>query len=325
MLTVVYVLVSTEKDYFYEQFLVSLTSLRYRMSEVNVILLIEQDTNQYIQTKHKEINELVEQIIVHELPAEYSMVARSRILKTMMRQLVNGDFLYIDCDTVICSSLEDIQKVQYSSAVLDNHCEVTEQIVEFIPVMKRAERFGFSVGYQNKHFNGGVLWCKDDKKTREFFEQWNMTWNETYKKGIMIDQLSFNEVNNRMEGTFSEISGEWNCQLRYGLPYLSDAKIIHYFASNFNNNLSEAQFAYKFTKGEILIKVRECGKVPDDVFQLIKKPRGAFEQAIIIGAKSVNYYMIKSYLAGALRRLYRKHPKLFARLNSIAGKMKKGK
>lgn len=323
MLTVVYVLVSTEKDYFYEQFLMSVTSLHYQMKEVNVVLLVEQDTNKYIQEKHSEIKELVDQIIIQKLPAEYSMAARSRMLKTSMRNLIDGDFLYIDCDTVICSPLDNVQSLQHSSAVLDNHCKVMKQIVEFSAVIKRAEQFGFSVGYNSNHFNAGVLWCKDDDSTRKFFERWNETWNETYRQGVVIDQLSFNEVNNQMNGAIAEMEGEWNCQLRYGLPYLSDAKIIHYFASNLNSKTQKLKFAYEFTSHELWEKIRQHRGITDEIYDMLCEPKRAFEKAIIVEIKTENYYIINSNIVAIVRAFYRKCPKTFWKIESILGKMRR--
>lgn len=325
MLTVVYVLVSTEKDYFYEQFLMSVTSLHYQMKEVNVVLLVEQDTNKYIQEKHSEIKELVDQIIIQKLPVECSMAVRSRMLKTSMRNLIDGDFLYIDCDTVICSPLDTIQSLQYSSAVLDNHYKVTEQIVEFGAVIKRAEQFGFSVGYNGNHFNSGVLWCKDDDLTREFFGRWNEIWNETCSQGVMIDQLSFNEVNNQMNGAIAEMEGEWNCQLRYGLPYLKDAKIIHYFASNLGSKNQELKFACEFTSHELWKKIRNHGRITDEIYNMLCEPKRAFKNAIIVEIKTENYYIINSNIVAIVRAFYRRWPKTFWKIDSILGKMRRKK
>ncbi len=323
MLTVVYVLVSGEKDYFYEQFLMSVTSLRYRMKEVNVLLLVEQSTNDYLLSQHEDVHTVVDEIVVCKLPEEYSMKARSRILKTRMRELIEGDFLYIDCDTVICDTLEDIQKMPVTGAVLDNHRRVSEDVSEFAPVIERAKKNQFSVGYENQHFNSGVIWCKDDEITREFFKRWNECWYETYKKNIMIDQLSLNEVNHQMKGMLTEISGVWNCQLRFGLPYLADAKIIHYFASNINTKTLKHRFAYKLTNNDIWREIRESGHIPDEVCQMLYSPKQAFESAVIVEIKTPNYYIINSNIASALRALYRKSPKVFWGIDRMLGKIKK--
>lgn len=322
MLNVVYVLTSTEEDYFYEQFLISVTSLKHYMKQIHTILVIEQETDKYIKKFHNEVNCFVNQIIVNDLPKEYSMAARSRILKTKMRELVQGDFLYIDCDTVICESLESIQDLNHSAAVLDNHCCVNNAITEFQPVIERAGRFHFSVGYHNKHLNTGVLWCRDDEQTRNFFRRWNQLWEDTYKQGVLADQLSFNEVNNRMDGCFKEMDGTWNCQLRYGLPFLAEAKIIHYFASNIGGNSSKRTYSYILTDLKMLRKMRKCGGISEEVYKIICQPRRGFNTAMIIETGTPDYYIINTNIGRTLRYIYRKHSTLFFIANNLLGKIK---
>lgn len=318
MLNVVYVLVCDAKNYFYEQFLISATSLRYRMQEVSITLLVEQCTNEYIKRVYPRVIDIVNNIVVYEIGENYSMAARARILKTRMRELISGDFLYLDCDTVVCTSVEEITKCKHSSAVIDNHMEVTYDINEFQGIVDRAKQFNFSVGYQNKHFNSGVLWCKDDDETREFFSLWHAVWKETYEKGVKIDQLSLNEINNRTKGILHELDGTWNCQLRYGLPYLANAKIIHYFASNFDSK-NIRNFAYDLSESAVYKKIRDKGEIPEEIMEMIKNPRCAFEHAILIEVGSVNYKIINSNIGALARTLYRKKLGLYKYIDKFLG------
>lgn len=320
MLNVVYVLVSQEKDYFYEQMLLSMTSLRYVMREVTITLVLEQNTQKYLQEKHREIEEFVDRIEICQISDTYSPAAKSRILKTKMREVVEGDFLYLDCDTVVCESLADIQNYKKSGAVLDNHGIVEKNIYEFDGAIKRAEAMGFSVGYECKHFNCGVLWCKDDEETRNFFKEWNKVWHETFQKGFLQDQLSFNEINARRGGIFNELDGIWNCQIRYGIPYLAEAKVIHYFASNQGKG-NERKFAYQLTSYDIYKRIRENGFMQDDMKQMIYHPRTAFMRAVLVEAGSVNYHIFHSHYMALLRGVYKKMPKLFQAGNWLLGKI----
>ncbi len=316
MLKVVYVLVSDLKDYFYEQMLISIASLRYRMDSVNIILLTEQVTGQLLKEKRAEVYSLVDRVVIHKVDGAFNMAEKSRILKTKMRNIIEGDFLYIDCDTVVCENLEQITEIKCTGAVLDNHQLVNREIYEFRPVVKRAEIMGYSCGYQDKHFNTGVMWCKDDPETHQFCDLWHRLWLEGYKKGILYDQLSLNEANNRMGGRLQELNGEWNCQLRYGLPYLAEAKIIHYFASNFSVN-SERTFAYLLTDPVYLKAIRKERGIPDIVNKMIEKPRSAFHYAIIVDTGSLNYILMNSNMGALLRFLYRKHKKIFIKTDRI--------
>lgn len=323
MLRVVYILVSGEKDYYYEQFLISATSLKYRMYNVEIVLLTEQYTNKYIQKNHKEVNAIADRIIVYEMAKDYNIVARSRVLKTKMRELIEGDFLYIDCDTVICDNLEDIGGIEHSSAVLDCHSLLSEKLYEFGPVKERAENFQFSPGYKNQHFNSGVIWCKDDERTRDFFSHWHDTWFETYKQGIISDQLSFNEVNHEMRGAIVAMEGIWNCQIKYGVQYLAKAKIIHYFATNINCGIQEKKFAYKLADVKAWKQVKERNGIPNEIMKLLYNPKDAFEKALLIEVDTANYHILNSNIGGLIRWLYRKHSNLYRMIDAFGSKLKK--
>lgn len=316
VLKVVYVLVSDEQDFFYEQLLISITSLRNRMKAVEVVLLTEKGTMNTLRGFRGKINNLINQIIVEELPNKYNKKAKSRVLKTMMGNLIDEDFLYIDGDTVICEDLSEIMKIETCGAVLDNHMMANENLYEFQQVRQRAEKVNFSVGYEAKHINTGVLWCKNSQQRREFFLLWNRLWKEGYKKNIFVDQLSFNEANNRLKGVFRTLDGKWNCQLRYGIPYLSDANIIHYFSSN-RNDAKVKNFAYILSSKKVYQEIRDKEGITKQIQQQIMNPKGAFEKALLVEVYSDNYWVINSNFGAALRYLFQKWNGVFWGINRI--------
>ncbi len=318
MVKVVYVLVSSEKDYFYEQMIMSAYSLRYQTQDVHIVLLVDQDTNNYLTNKQSSVNSYVDEIVVHELSEKYSMKERSRILKTKMRSLISGDFLYIDCDTVISKSLDGITQCENTSAVLDSHSLINDDMVEFLGVVERAKSIGYSTGYANKHYNGGVMWCKDDEETHKFFSLWHELWCETNSKGFAIDQLSLNEANNRMNGFIQDLPGEWNCQIKYGLPYLANAKILHYFASNINSSIQKLRFSCKFTDNDLWRNIRNEG-LTTDVKEMLHNPLQAFNSAVIIEVGTPNYAILNSNMASLLRAIYRKMPRFYKGLDRFLG------
>ena len=320
-LKVVYVLVSNDQDFFCEQLLISILSLRHRMSDVYICLLTEEKTHKTLVGNRKEVLSLVDDVNIQQLSDNYSMAEKSRILKTMMRDVIEGDFLYIDCDTVICDSLQCITRIEKTSAVLDNHQKVNESIYEFASAINNAKKMGYSVGYHNMHYNGGILWCKDNTETRNFFKTWNQLWFEGNKKNILADQMSLNECNFRMNGFIHELEGVWNCQLRFGIPYLADAKIIHYFASNFNK-YNERKFGYLLTDCEYFQQMKN-GEIPDKVKDIINNPKAAFNYSIIIDVENPDYLIISSNIGKFQRYIFRKHNFLFSKIDKVLGVLNK--
>ena len=122
---IVYVVVSDETDIFLEQALLSIFSLRRHNPNVIVELVLDQATNDSIIGKRSEIKKYVNKITIIEVSTKYNKGQRSRWIKTNLRNLIEGDFLFIDTDTIITDSLEGIDDFEGDiGAVKDKHAPV---------------------------------------------------------------------------------------------------------------------------------------------------------------------------------------------------------
>ena len=118
---IVYVLVSQETDYYYEMLLLSLYSLLlyHPKGDAEVEVVMDEDTHQRLVGKKAEMLNDVTPIVV-SIPPEYTVMQRSRYLKTQLRQLVKGDFLFLDCDTLICDRLDDVDNIKANVAMVSD-------------------------------------------------------------------------------------------------------------------------------------------------------------------------------------------------------------
>jgi hypothetical protein len=267
----IYVLTSDEKDYFLEQSLLSITSLRNKVKNPDVTVLVDDLTELNLIGKRSEIYKVAE-IKSIKVSDEFNKEQRSRWLKTSIRKIVTGDFLYIDCDTVIVDDLSDIAYLNVNlGSILDQHT-----LIENHPLKKRFKvldkelRFNSSL-ITNKHFNGGVLFCKDTPISHEFFNEWHKLWLFSVSKGIIVDQPSLNQANINLNNTITELDGIWNCQIEFnGLQYLNKSKIIHYFSSNRNEK------PYLLANSGVFKKIKEAGYVPDEIKAYLEDTRSLF-------------------------------------------------
>lgn len=70
------------------------------------------------------ILELVDEVVSVDVGNGFSPQQRSRILKTSARNLVNGDYLFIDCDTIVLKPIEEIDSCPAEiAAVKDCHTD----------------------------------------------------------------------------------------------------------------------------------------------------------------------------------------------------------
>lgn len=272
---ILYVLVSNANDYYAEQAFLSIKSLRLQMPNAHVALLVDNNTAKYIESNFMELKHEIDEYKVINLDSNISNKIKSRILKTTMRQHIDGDFLFIDCDTIICSDLSDIENCGYDIAsVLDSHVLVDRHWNQKW-IKKNYIKCGFDESEKNNsHFNSGVIFCKDNVQTKKFFSDWASLMHKSIDVGCSIDQAAFNQANVINSGIIKELPGTWNCQLVHGgVKYISNAKIIHYFAS-----IKKFRSPYLLADKNILKDIRNNKKITEHVLLLLKNPRTAIDE-----------------------------------------------
>ena len=166
-----YVLTSSDKDSYYEQFLMSVTSLIHFMPNAQTVLLCDSMTKETLTGKRSGYEKYISNVITAETPADMTQVEVSRWLKTSMRRLINGDFLFIDCDTIVTDDLSSItEKGIIFGACLDKHSLIDrhEKKGNIIEIDKR---LGFTSCLSGKHFNSGVIVCADTPEIRKLFDR----------------------------------------------------------------------------------------------------------------------------------------------------------
>ena len=124
----VYIVVSNSSDCYLEQAYVSMSSARYHTPDVHITLVMDTYTADNLNGFRKTEAQYADEIIVVDLNKDIPAKKRSRLLKTSLRNIVDGDFLYIDCDTVIVDDLSSIDFIDFSFGAVkdlnldDNPC-----------------------------------------------------------------------------------------------------------------------------------------------------------------------------------------------------------
>ena len=311
----VYVLTSSKEDYYYEQCLLSLASLRIYNPNTEVIVLIDKTTKQNLEGKRTEYEKLASEIKVIDVPGEYSQKEASRWIKTSIHNYISESFLYIDCDTIVTQSLEHIfpESIQIG-AVLDTHVTL-EKHHKRDDFQKEDKDAGFDSSIKtNMRYNGGLIYCRGDSTSSDFFEKWHSLWKDGWKRGCSQDMPSLNQANYEIGNIITELSGEWNCQISHnGLPFLHNAKIIHYYATSLLNLASP----YKLASAENLSIIKTSGTISPEIDQLLHNPLAAFEKDTRIISGNYILEIFDSQLFKLLLWLRDCHYTIFVKLNSL--------
>lgn len=309
----VYVLTSTPNDLYYEQCLMSAFSLRLHMPNAQIIVLADNKTNESFTEENKRtaLLKYISKVISINFDDKVSNVERSRLIKTSIPDYVSGSFLYIDCDTIICDDLSEIQDEPFNTAgILDGHAMLDQHIhKEYF--LNRDKKLNFH-GTKESGFNinGGIILAKEGEESKKLFKAWNERWcYSAYEKHDFHDQSALNEANYLTGLKMGLLNGKWNCQPSHGgLAFLKDAKIIHYYSSEFSGKNYIPY--YKLADKKLQQKIKENGDISNEIKEMIKDAKFQFNSVHLINDQRIVNIM-QSPLVFTLADIKAKFPSLF--------------
>jgi len=318
-----YVLASDNTDNYLEQAMLSITSLRLHTHGAFVTLLVDNITETNLTGKRAEILKIVNEFKSIRIDDRFNKHARSRWLKTSMRKSIEGDFLYIDSDTIISDDLSIIASVDIEiGAVLEDHIYLSEyqkhrpsrlKIIKNMFKIRKFDNFDFGV-----YFNGGVFFCKDCKTGHDFFNEWHRLYLHCFELNLFNDQASLNYANFNLGNPIKELNGIWNCQLMHdgAIKYIHEAKILHYFTTHVQDKF------FLLANKEYTDKIKNTGIVDQETINMLKNPKSQFalNTRIMLIDSSVNDFY-DSAICGAAKRMY--HTKLGVIIELILSKIKR--
>lgn len=338
---IVYVLVSSEKDLFLEELWASIYSLRQfhpkksvgsdelldaSKSYAKINVLVDDISDKHLRN-YPELLELIDEVVVGNVPENYSPKERSRELKTRIREYIKGDFFYIDTDTIICKALDGIDEFSEKegwdvAGVPDSNLLLKDNIFADGMTGIVENIFGNDITHNGYLVNGGVLFVKDSEPAYELFKRWNENWTfSSFEKGKSQDQPALWQSDYEMGNIIKLIPDIYNSQVAMGLKYFSDAAIVHFLHMDFISNQDYSPFLglqiYKNIKAAGSI-TKECAEqiincksqwapmtipVGRDEMAFLFTEAGKIFVRIYKGGGVASALMLK--LAGLLNKLYK--------------------
>ncbi len=300
---IVYALISDCSDYYWEQALISVYSLRLYNPDAVVELVVDTLTATTLDGKRAEIKKYVSRIIIVEIPDIYTQIQRSRYLKTNLRKWVEGDFLFLDCDTVICGKLNEIDCFEGELGLvadINGELPLTDAFA-----IDRCHQIGFDKIKGKPYYNSGVMYVKDTLATHDFYTKWFENWQHSVGLGVVFDQPALCQTNIEQQFLIQELPGIWNCQFKYsGMKLISEAKIIHYFSGGKLVFIQELTYR----------KIKETATIDVVTDHAIRNPR-----TIIYTTYSMSEDKVYEYYNSYMVYLFFCIPSIF-RLLEIIGK-----
>lgn len=314
---IVYTVVSTDKDIYLEQAMLSIYSLRKLHPDANIVLVTDDVTEDTLVGNRATINNMIDEKIVVEREPSFSGKESAYFIKTNLRELLSGDFLFIDTDTLIVDRLDEIDNCQYEvAAVPDLHVSFKKHY-GYEGYLNLFKILGFELR-DNTYFNSGVMYVKDTPRAHLLYQKWKESYRSMIKK-CFYDQPHLAKADSEVK-VLSEIDGTWNCQIMWGLKYLPSAKIVHYFASNFIGVKGEKP--YMLMDSRIFENIKESGLDTSLANNLIEKAKSSWSEGIEVnGGKDL--LLLHSDSMKVLRILFYNYPTIFKMLNNTIKLIKK--
>lgn len=313
MIKLVYVLTGTEKSEYLNMLRISVASAVLQMPTVPIEIVTDRSTGEYLLANNVFDNE---NVFVHcaDTPESYSIVEKSRFLKTNLRRLVKGDFLFIDSDTIVCADFSDITPEASLNFVLDEHVPLDLQENGGSMVRSKAAKVGISLDGCTRYFNSGVILAKDDETAHEFFRRWYEKWESSRIPGMHQDQFSLNSVNMEMN-CINELDGTWNCQVNandIAFSFLRKVKILHYLSI-----LPDG--IYRLND----IKLLRNELTDDEIKEIVTYPEKQFKPFHSYSDDSTEYKVMQSAQYHLAYRLFTRHKKLYNAIEKTLSKFRK--
>jgi lipopolysaccharide biosynthesis glycosyltransferase len=312
-----YCLASSDKDIYLERLLCSITTLRYYNKNAFVSLLVDDLTAASLTGFRAKVKEMANEFKVAEFPKNMPLKNRSRQLKTRARNIIDGDFLYLDNDTIICSEIsEDEMPNCEIGAVADLHTNFEKyqqqcKAYKLLPIEKY-KKLGFTTPSNGKYFNGGVFFVKDTELTRNFFKYWQETQSIYSGNGFALDQPALSQTNIKFNYLITELDGTWNSMFEYDVNYIHKAKIMHFIQI-----LGSARPRIKIhplMESKFYEEIKKEQKISEEQLKIMLNPKENFySNTYLIWLDKLRW----SYVFRSVMTIYNKLPFLFNLLESL--------
>ena len=220
--------------------------------------------------------------------------------KTTVRNVIDGAYLFVDTDTVICKPLDDIDSLTCDmAAVPDGHLPLSECM--FPPTNSVNKIFKTDVSDSKYWFNSGVMFVADNEQTRKFYKRWNENWTYScFEKGQSQDQPALLATDKEFGYIISELPGIYNAQVAMSLKYFADAAIVHWWHMSFIEN----QDYSPFFSLQIYKDVKKFKGLSDETIEQIEHCKQSFvSPSMPVGKEHI--YFLFSPAGKIFNRIYK--------------------
>ncbi|MBN9420499.1 MAG: hypothetical protein J0I12_33955 [Candidatus Eremiobacteraeota bacterium] len=233
---VCYILTCDRESRYAAYTLLSIALLRRLYPGVHVVLLTDPASKKVLESSPTGLLQAVDEC-VQFATSDPDVTVRSRELKIRARELLQGDFLQLDSDTLPVRSFDAIfeSSGDLSVALDRNHiCPYPHFPRWYVGTF---QQLGWSCPTP-RYYNSGVIFWRDTQASREVSRLWLEAWQQQRRvAGIPFDQLSFNHAIDQLRPQVVELDIRYNALIRASPWFGEQASILHFHVDQFGDTL----------------------------------------------------------------------------------------
>jgi len=229
--TIAFVLVSDGRGRYPAMAFVAASAARRLHPDARLVLVTDEATPARLDEAHPRLLALFDRVI----PTPAAMPtprARSFYLKTRLRDLVDGDFVYLDVDTLPVRPFADVFEREWDLAMVqdrNHHCPIDPVFPHW--EKPRMERLGWELPLA-RYFNAGVIFTRDTPAARRVWADWQARWHQSYAAGDDWDQLALSCAVHTTAANVLELPPAYNAMVTVHPVHARGARVYHFFTVN---------------------------------------------------------------------------------------------
>lgn len=233
--TICFVLATKNLGLYADMAAVAALAVRRLHPEARIILVTDEPTACAIHHRNHPLAKIVSEIIAHQTGTELPSVS-SRHLRTILRQLVKGDYLYMDADAIAVRPLDRGWPGEADLAMARdrNQRSITRLALPCVEKLRAKLAWDFRM---DRYLNAGVMFVRDTPGAHAFYAEWHRRWEQALSLGIWQDQFSLNSASTTEIATIAILPDRDNWVTHSMAMLRGRARIFHFFASVYGGEI----------------------------------------------------------------------------------------
>ena len=205
---------------------VAALAVRRLHPQARIVLATDEPTARAIERRGHALREIASDLIVYATGNDDPRIS-SRHIKTVLRQLVKGDYLYLDSDAIAVQPL-DRGWPEGGDLALARDWNPGIPTDELPHVAKLRAELGWHFP-ADRYFNGGVIFVRDTPAAHAFYEEWHRRWQQALSVGFWLDQPALNSALTTGIAKVAILPDRDNCAIHSSTMLRGRARIFHFW------------------------------------------------------------------------------------------------